>query len=57
MHFYEVQNLPLGVQNFAELRQAQLLYVDKTALIFDLVKAPKGFFFYLAPDDLVNPCF
>ncbi len=39
----------MGVQNFAELRQAQLLYVDKIALIFDLVKAPKGFYFLSRP--------
>ena len=44
-----VQDLPLGVQVFAELRQANLIYVDKTALIYNLVKAKKGFYFLSRP--------
>ena len=42
-------DLPLGVQNFAELRQAGMIYVDKTALIYNLVQAKKGFYFLSRP--------
>ena len=48
-HADMVQDLPLGVQIFAELRQANLIYVDKTALIYNLVKAKKGFYFLSRP--------
>ncbi len=42
-------DLPLGVQNFAELRQAGMIYVDKTALIYSLVQPKKGFYFLSRP--------
>jgi hypothetical protein len=39
-----LKNLPIGIQNFESLRKAEYLYVDKTALIYELVKTGKYYF-------------
>ncbi|NQZ10587.1 MAG: AAA family ATPase [Algicola sp.] len=35
---------PLGIQTFSEIREENYLYVDKTALVFDLVSTGKVYF-------------
>jgi hypothetical protein len=35
---------PLGIQTFSEIRQKDYLYVDKTALILDLIQTGKNYF-------------
>ncbi len=44
-----LQDLPFGVQDFTELRQASMIYVDKTALIYSLVRAKKGYYRFSRP--------
>ncbi len=39
-----LQNLPIGVQDFEELRSKNFLYVDKTRLIYELVSTSKYYF-------------
>jgi hypothetical protein len=39
-----LKNLPIGIQNFESLRKDKYLYVDKTALIYELVKTGKYYF-------------
>jgi len=43
-----MQALPVGIQTFADLREGGFVYVDKTAVIHELV-ARKGFFFFSRP--------
>jgi hypothetical protein len=38
-----MQKLPIGLQNFRELRQSNCLYVDKTPFIYQLIQV-KYFF-------------
>ena len=40
----ENQILPIGIQDFEKLRRENLLYVDKTDLIFQLAKVGKPYF-------------
>jgi hypothetical protein len=40
----ELQNLPIGIQNFESLRKDGYLYVDKTALVYRLVTSGRYFF-------------
>ena len=42
-------DLPLGIQNFHELRECDFFYVDKTSLIYELAKPKKGFYFFSRP--------
>ena len=35
------RNYPVGIQNFEEIRKGNYLYIDKTALIYRLVKSGK----------------
>ena len=35
---------PIGIQTFSEIRRLGCLYIDKTALIYDLVSSGKIFF-------------
>ena len=35
---------PLGIQTFSEIRQENYLYVDKTALLLDLIQTGKNYF-------------
>ncbi|MCI6797619.1 MAG: ATP-binding protein [Succinatimonas sp.] len=44
-----IKDLPLGIQNFHELREDDFFYVDKTSLIYELVKTKKGFYFLSRP--------
>jgi Predicted AAA-ATPase/PD-(D/E)XK nuclease superfamily len=39
-----MQKLPLGIQEFSELRKLDCLYVDKTELIYELIKNGKYYF-------------
>jgi hypothetical protein len=41
-----LKNLPVGVQDFEKLRKGDYLYVDKTALIYQLVKS--GCYYFLS---------
>ncbi len=44
-----IKQLPLGIQNFHELREDDFFYVDKSSLIYELVKPKKGFYFFSRP--------
>ena len=39
-----LQNLPIGIQNFEKIREANYLYVDKTALVYKLVSTGSYYF-------------
>jgi hypothetical protein len=39
-----LKNMPIGIQNFESLRKDNYLYVDKTALVYELVKTGKYYF-------------
>jgi hypothetical protein len=39
-----VKSLPLGIQSFRKIRESDLIYVDKTKSIFDLVRTPSNYF-------------
>ena len=39
-----LQNLPIGVQDFEELRSKNFLYIDKTKLLYELVSTSKYYF-------------
>lgn len=39
-----LRKLPIGIQSFEELRREGYLYVDKTALVYDLVTTGKPYF-------------
>jgi hypothetical protein len=41
-----MKNLPLGVQDFKKLREDDLLYIDKTALLYEPVQ--KGGYYFLS---------
>lgn len=43
-----MQYLPLGVQFFDIIRNKNLVYVDKTKQIYDLVSGKKGYYFFLS---------
>ncbi len=38
------KKLPLGLQDFRKIRELDLVYIDKTQHIFDLVSAPSAYF-------------
>ena len=40
----EKKKLPIGIQDFADLRQSGYIYIDKTALIYKLVTSGKPYF-------------
>lgn len=40
----EIRKLPIGIQSFADIRRSGYLYVDKTALIYELVTTGKPYF-------------
>ena len=35
---------PIGIQSFAQIREDGFVYVDKTKLVYDLVKRGKTYF-------------
>lgn len=39
-----MQKLPIGIQSFEKLRNSDSLYVDKTAVIYQLVNEAKVYF-------------
>ncbi len=39
-----VRKYPIGIQNFAEIRCNDYLYIDKTRVIYDLVQSGKYYF-------------
>ena len=46
-----MKKLPIGIQTFLDIIQNDYLYVDKTQEIFDLVKNPKGVYFFPDRED------
>ena len=50
----KLQKLPIGIQDFVNLRQEGYLYVDKTQYLVDILDRGKVFF-SLAPGALGNP--
>jgi hypothetical protein len=44
-----VKNLPIGIQTFRDIREGNYIYVDKTELIYELVKRSKGVYFLSRP--------
>lgn len=43
-----MQYLPVGIQSFDMLREKNLVYVDKTKHIYDLVSGKRGYYFFLS---------
>jgi hypothetical protein len=43
-----MQRLPVGIQSFDMLRNKNLVYVDKTKQIYDLVTGKRGYYFFLS---------
>jgi len=43
-----MQRLPVGIQSFDMLRAKNLVYVDKTEQIYDLVTGKRGYYFFLS---------
>lgn len=41
--------LPVGIQTFRDLIRGGYLYVDKTRLIYELIRYPKGVYFFARP--------
>ncbi|NJL13868.1 MAG: AAA family ATPase [Microscillaceae bacterium] len=39
-----MQNLPIGIQEFSEIRNTNRLYIDKTAIIYELITSGKYYF-------------
>ena len=44
-----MQKLPIGVQDFVQLRQDNLLYVDKTAKLAELIENGRRYFLSRPP--------
>ncbi len=40
-----MKKLPISIQTFSEIRRRDLIYVDKTKLIYELAKDGKYYFF------------
>ena len=40
----EIRKLPIGIQSFEDLRNNDYVYVDKTALLYQLVTTGKPYF-------------
>ena len=40
----KLQNLPIGIQDFESLRNDGYLYIDKTAIAYELVSTGRYFF-------------
>lgn len=45
----EIKPLPIGIQTFEKLIKGAYLYVDKTPLLYELVKNPSGVYFLSRP--------
>jgi hypothetical protein len=43
-----MKKLPVGIQSFERIRQDDLVYVDKTKFIYDLVDGKHGYYFFLS---------
>ncbi len=41
--------LPLGIQNFDQMIKGNFVYIDKTRYIYNMVRAPQGFYFLSRP--------
>lgn len=48
MTYYDLQPLPLGSSTFATLRESNEIYVDKTAMVFDMARV-RGKYFIARP--------
>ncbi len=44
-----MKKLPIGIQTFADIRQGDFVYIDKTPHVHALTKSPKGFYFLSRP--------
>ena len=44
-----MRRLPIGIQDFPKLRQGGHVYVDKTALIHQLISGPECAYFFSRP--------
>ena len=40
----QLQNLPIGIETFSEIRSNNYLYVDKTAFVYHLQSSGKYYF-------------
>ena len=45
----DMKKLPIGIQTFADIRQGDFVYIDKTPHVHALTKSPKGFYFLSRP--------
>ena len=45
----KLKPLPIGIQTFADIINGEYTYIDKTELIYKLVKDPKGVYFLSRP--------
>lgn len=45
----ELQPLPVGIQTFRKIIEGGYLYVDKTRLIYELIRNPSGIYFVSRP--------
>ena len=45
----QTRRYPIGVQTFEKIREGGFLYIDKTALVYDLVTSNGDFEHYLFP--------
>ena len=50
-----LKNLPLGTSDFAALRLANEIYVDKTDLVYELASKRRNIF-WLVQEDLESLC-
>ena len=39
-----MKNLPIGIQTFSKIREDDLVYVDKTSLVYQMIQSPGAFF-------------
>lgn len=44
-----MRKLPIGIQTFAEIREENYLYVDKTAFVWRIANTGKPYFFKSSP--------
>ncbi|MCJ8274197.1 MAG: AAA family ATPase [Psychrosphaera sp.] len=49
MNIRSVVKYPLGIQTFSEIREEGYVYLDKTALVYQLVTSGKVYFSFTSP--------
>lgn len=50
------KRLPVGIPTFRDIITGGDLYVDKTRLIYELIRNPKGIYFLACPVVLAKVC-